>query len=64
MYSLIKDKKSPYYQLLYTQESGKRTTISTHCKIKSDALKFLTLFKDKLIETTKPTVITLKDFNA
>jgi integrase len=64
MYSLIKDKKSPFYQLLYTQESGKRTTISTHCKIKSDALKFLTQFKEKLREATKPAVITLKDFNA
>jgi len=64
MYSLIKDKKSPYYQLLYTQESGKRTTISTHCKIKSDALKFLTQYKERIKEEAKPTVVTLKDFNS
>jgi hypothetical protein len=63
MYSLVKCKKSPYYQLVYIQESGKRTSISTHCNIKSDALKFLTQFKEKLREATKPAVITLKDFN-
>lgn len=64
MYSLIKDKKSPYYQLLFTQESGKRTTVSTHCKIKSDALKFLTQYKERIREESKPTVITLKHFNS
>ena len=63
MYSLIKTKKSPYYQLLYMQPSGKRTTISTHCKIKSEALKFLTNHKEKIKKVAPADTISLKGFN-
>ncbi len=40
---LTKSKRSPYYQLIYYR-NGKRTTISTKKKLKSEALKFLNEF--------------------
>lgn len=61
MYSLIKIKKSPYYQLLLIQKSGKRTTISTKTKIKSEALKFLTQFKEEEIGKKQTQSITLEE---
>lgn len=42
---LTKTKSSPYWQIIYFQ-NGKRTTKSTGTKIKSEALCFLTQFKD------------------
>jgi len=62
MYSLIKTKKSPYYQLLFEQSSGKRTTISTKTKIKSEALKFLTKFKEIDIHREKIKIVTINSF--
>lgn len=62
MYSLIKSKKSPYYQLLLVQPSGKRTTISTKTKIKSEALKFLTQFKESTARKQKLKLVTIKSF--
>jgi len=41
---LTKTKKSPYYWLIYEVE-GKRTSVSTKAKIKSEALKFLHSFR-------------------
>jgi len=40
---LTKSKRSPYYQLIYYRD-GKRTTISTKRRLKSEALKFLNEF--------------------
>jgi len=40
---LTKTKKSPYYWLIY-EVDGKRTSVSTKAKIKSEALKFLQTF--------------------
>ena len=40
---LTKTKKSPYYWLIYEAE-GRRTSVSTKTKIKSEALKFLQTF--------------------
>jgi len=40
---LTKSKRSPYYQLIYYRD-GKRTTISTKKRLKSEALKFLNEF--------------------
>ena len=57
-------RKSGYYYIIYRQDNGKRTSISTHSKYKSDAIKFLTQFKDKIIAKEQQRVIpiTLKEF--
>jgi len=46
---LVKNKKSPNYQIVYF-ENGKRTTISTKTKYKKEAEVFLKIFKN----STKP----------
>ena len=46
-YYLTKSKYSPYWQVIYFR-NGKRTTKSSGKKIKSEALHFLTEFKEKL----------------
>ncbi len=43
---LFKTKNSPYYQIAYWK-NGKQTSKSTKAKMKTDALKFLTEFKEK-----------------
>ena len=54
---LTKTKKSPYYWLIY-EVDGRRTSVSTKTKIKSEALKFLQSFqadqKPKVNQTTIP----------
>lgn len=52
MVYLTKNKKSPYYQIIYFID-GKRTTISTKEKKKSGALKFLMQFKSGLMSSNK-----------
>jgi len=42
---LTKTKNSPYWQIIYYQ-NGKRSSKSTGTKIKSEALRFLTHFKE------------------
>lgn len=42
---LIKTKRSPFYQIAYKNDLGKMTSISTGTKIKSEALIFLSQFK-------------------
>lgn len=65
---LVKNSKSPFYQIIYFQ-NGKRTTISTKKKDKSDAEIFLENFKSSLTLITEPIkeekkseVITLSKF--
>ncbi len=67
---LVKNKKSPYYQVIY-YVNGKRTTISTKEKEKREAEKYLETFKNakKGIETEEKELtkqilqnITLSDF--
>lgn len=51
---LVKNKKSPYYQIIY-YVNGKRTTVSTKTKCRKEAEKFLDIFKisKKEIENDK-----------
>ena len=58
---LTKSKKSPYYQLVY-EINGKRTTISTKTKIKSEAMNFLRNFKIEDKAEEKFQQISLKEF--
>jgi len=58
---LTKSKKSPYYQLLY-EVKGKRTTVSTKTKNKSEAIKFLQKFKVEEKQKDKIQKIFLSDF--
>ena len=44
---LVKEKTSPYYQVYFIRD-GRRTKKSTKEKTKSEALKFLTRFKEKM----------------
>lgn len=44
---LFKTKNSPYYQIAYWK-NGKQTSKSTKAKMKTDALKFLTEFKERI----------------
>ena len=60
---LYKDKKSPYFQLVYISDN-KRKKISTKCKTKSDALKFLSQFKFKIEQEPKAKDILLSEFRS
>ncbi len=53
-----------YYHIIYENESGKRTRITTKCKLKSEAHKFLLEFSSELRERKKRahTFIDLKSF--
>ncbi len=44
---LFKSKNSPFYQIAYWK-NGKQTSKSTKAKMKTDALKFLTEFKERI----------------
>jgi integrase len=58
-------KRSEYYHLEYFDETENRIKrISTKCKNKGAALKFLTDFKNNLKQKPKVKFITLKDFEA
>jgi site-specific recombinase XerD len=60
---LVKTKRSPFYQIVYNDE-GKRCSLSTKQESKSEALKFLTDFKNHLKEEKKIKPITLKEFKS
>ena len=57
-------KRKGIYQIYYTGSNGKRTSVSTKTKYKSEALKFLSDFSKNLEEDKKRgfTAITIKDF--
>jgi integrase len=57
-------KRKGIYYVFYTNDSGKRTCISTKANLKSEALKFLSGFKDELAKrkAQKTVPINLKDF--
>ena len=56
-------KRNGYYHLEYFDEVENRPKrISTKCKIKQDALKFVSNFKDELKTKNKVKFITLKQF--
>ena len=56
-------KKGKYWYVIYTVElTGRRTSISTKSKLKSDAYKFLSEFKDKL--KPKQRLISLLDLKS
>ena len=57
-------KRMGIYYIQYLDESENRNRrISTKCRIKQEALKFLSNFKDELKSKTKTKFITLKQFN-
>lgn len=58
----ISKRKSGIFHLFYQQENGKLTSVSTGTKLKSEALKFLTGFKEELKKKNTPVKITLKDY--
>lgn len=58
---LIKNIKSPYFQIIY-EIDGKKTTKSTGKKLKSEALKYLANFERNLETTKQIKVITLSEF--
>lgn len=58
---LHKSKRSPYYQIIYFQ-GGKRTSLSTKETKKSEALKFLIEFKDRVKHKKSKQPITLDLF--
>jgi len=58
---ITKTKKSPYYQLVY-EIDGKRTSVSTKTKIKSEAYKFLQNFRAEEKEKHTIVSISLNDF--
>ncbi|MCX6152230.1 MAG: tyrosine-type recombinase/integrase [Ignavibacteriales bacterium] len=58
---LIKNKLSPYYQVIYLN-GEKRTKISTKAIYKNDALKFLNEFENKITKKKLKPVIHLKTF--
>lgn len=60
---LYKDKKSPYFQLIYIS-NNKRKKISTKCKTKSEALKFLSQFKFNIEQEPKAKNILLSEFRS
>ncbi len=62
MFSLFKSNKSPYYQIIYIQPNGKRTTVSARTKIKSEALKFLTDFKEQVKLKPTSNEISIEEF--
>ena len=45
--------KNGFYYVYYLNEQGKRLSISTHSRLKSEAYDFLTDFKDKLKQRQK-----------
>ena len=58
---LTKTKKSPYYWLIY-EVDGRRTSVSTKTKIKSEALKFLETFGLEQKPKEKLSKISLSQF--
>jgi site-specific recombinase XerD len=59
---IVKNSKSPFYQLVYFV-NGKRTTISTKTKNEKEAIRFLATFeKNNLEEQPKITSVTLSKF--
>ena len=46
-------KRKGIYQIYYTGSNGKRTSVSTKTKYKSEALKFLSEFSNNLAEDKK-----------
>lgn len=61
---LSKNKKSPFYQIVYKNKLGKITSKTTMKKTKTEAALFLVEFKKKLTEPEqlKPNRIKLEDF--
>ncbi len=60
---ILSKRSNGNYYIFFNQENGKRTCISTKCKIKSDALKFLADFQRKTKERrSKQQVIKLTDY--
>ncbi|MEE9348945.1 MAG: tyrosine-type recombinase/integrase [Flavobacteriaceae bacterium] len=60
---LTKPKDRPFYYIVYYDES-KRTRRSTKCKTKSEALLFLTEFKNNFKKQKLEKIITFKDFKS
>lgn len=58
---LTKRAGTPYYQVVY-QDGKTKKAVSTKAKTKSDALKFLTEFKENLEKKPKIDIITLSRF--
>jgi site-specific recombinase XerD len=59
---LVKSKRSPFYQVVYNDE-GKRCSRSTKQQSKSEALKFLTEFKNQLKDKKRIKPVTLAEFS-
>jgi len=59
---LIKTKRSPFYQIAYKNNQGKMTTTSTGKKTKSEALIFLSQFKQDHKKETRQIKIKLSEF--
>jgi len=57
---LVKNKKSPNYQIVYFVE-GKRTTISTKTKSKNEAEEFLKRFKNSIKQNEEDGSLTIKE---
>jgi integrase len=60
----ISKHKNGYYYIYYTDNNGKRKSITTKSKLKSEALKVLSNFNDlpKIRNTIDPKELTLKQF--
>jgi site-specific recombinase XerD len=59
---LIKEKHSPYYQLVYNNDEGKRKKKSTKRKLKSEALIFLSEFRENLEKKKEIKIVFIQDF--
>ena len=53
-------KRNGIWYVFYPNSKGKRTCISTHSNFKSDAIKFLTRFKDELKKREQSNVISIQ----
>ena len=60
---ISKNKKSGIWYIYYRKENGKKTRISSHSRIKSDAYKFLNDFQRKTSLLRDQKLITVKDFS-
>jgi len=58
---LTKEKNRPFYYVVFEQ-NGKRTKRSTRCKLKFDALKFLSEFEKNINEQRLDRIVTLTEF--
>ena len=53
-------KRNGIWYVFYSNSKGKRTCISTHSNYKSDAIKFLTRFKDELKKREQNNIISVQ----